>query len=416
MHLDCKASFVPTNSKPRYCDSKVGVGEKNGVGYVVLWSNTTAERLKVDDISSIFSSNSKPLLTVTFRRPAKVLSITSTDIKIKQFAVLLKTLREKGTKESSQLPHIESLETKLRKDGIEPKSLSVVGFDFNPRELANQSLKIVKFEKTKLLPKLLWRLSNLSELHLTNCSLSEVPERLVNLGATLTYLRLSNNSIKEMDGNVFRGLRQLTHLNVSNNEISVLPLEILLLKNLISLNISRNKVRKVPFTLSALSQLKDLNVSENELQYLPLSVLKPRNPRFKPSTFDFAGNASSDAFRARLQVWHDTKKPDSAHLPSLLDRSAAAALRSLVNINVMHITLPKTVYDYVQLNSNQCHFCMRACIGAIFITEISWTFDWNSFAATVHSDARCRRMPVIAYACWRCAHRRDLGEASAANP
>lgn len=73
---------------------------------------------------------------------------------------------------------------------------------------------------------------HLSKLYSLNISQNKFkPQDLTQLPANLTVLHLANNRFVEVPKAVFN-LKQLEFLNLTNNDISVLPLELLELKNL----------------------------------------------------------------------------------------------------------------------------------------------------------------------------------------
>ncbi|KAI1278832.1 Leucine-rich repeat-containing protein 1 [Halotydeus destructor] len=401
MHLECKVSFVPQNGKHKWCRAKIGVASQSGAGYILISSSTLKEKLKVTDIAKLFVSQSRPLITINFSRPSKELMIECTDLQqVKVLALTVNSLR-KGEPISLKLPTLGHLERNQALN-CNPTSLSVKGPKYDIRELANQSLLKVTYEGVKLLPKGIWKLSRLSELHLIKCALTEIPERMGNLSASLTFLNLGNNDLKRLPGNLF-ALRNLKHLSVSSNQLTVIPLEIVLLQSLVSLDLSHNKLRKIPFTITALSQLRDLNVAHNELEYLSHSVMKPTNPKFKLASFDFSGNKCSEQFIQRLSNFRTSA--DRSNLPTLFNRSASVCLKSLINFRMMHCTLPATVYDYMQINTNYCGLCRRAANGRPIVGQVYWDYNWSSVAMTVTQDGPSRKLPVIAFHCFHCSLR-----------
>lgn len=342
------------------------------------------------------------MITIRFTRPAKDLTIELASSQLlRRFAPALSALR-RGDK-IDDLPSFDELqEVTKTKDEVKPRSLNVVAANYHQRELANQSLERAIFEKTKLLPKGLWQLSKLTELHLINCALTEVPERLVNLGETLAYLKMTSNCLKSLPASLFFKLKKLKHLNVAQNELQVIPLEIVALKQLVSLDVSRNHLRKLPFTLAGLCHLKDLNVSNNLLEYLPACVMvRSASPNFRPVSADFSGNRSSHEFVGRLTSWPQVG--DRQSVPTLLEKAASSALRLFRNLKLMDSWLPVTVYDYVQAKNNWCHTCNRPTCGPVIVDKVNWRYDWSSFAETIVSDGASSRLPVVHFKCWQCS-------------
>lgn len=315
------------------------------------------------------------------------------------------------------IPTVDSIESRLK---LLPKTLVVEAANYDPRLLANNHLEKVSFSGVKLLPKGIWNLEFLKELHLNNCQLTEFPERLCKLRNTVTILDMSNNQIKKIDPRLAIHFKDLKHLNLSNNKIQVIPLELVFIRSLVHLDLSRNLISKIPFTIGLMRSLKQLNLSHNRLTHFPESILRPLTNNAKLllrlDSFDLSGNevterelhsgpghtvVRSESLRQQIgseftDRWHDVNSP-----PSLFEISARSALKCTKAYRVFHSWLPQTVYDFLQENSALCSVCTAACV-AYQSHRIQGPGRFSLLANTTQTDAATNKIPVVIFACWYC--------------
>ncbi|RWS17808.1 uncharacterized protein B4U79_17833 [Dinothrombium tinctorium] len=191
-------------------------------------------------------------------------------------------------KDGKRIPNLPKLED-VENQKLQANSLTISGYDFDVKEFKNKVLTKVTFDKTYTLPKGLWTLLYLTHLELTNCQLTEMPEKLANL-TKLRVLNLSNNHLNVLDINCFSNLSNLVHLNVSHNELPYIPLEIASLRNLIALDFSYNQINSLPFTLIRLVDLKELFISNNNIKLLSRGVVVTLEKQLRLVKFDISGN------------------------------------------------------------------------------------------------------------------------------
>ncbi|XP_011640283.1 leucine-rich repeat-containing protein 40-like [Pogonomyrmex barbatus] len=96
----------------------------------------------------------------------------------------------------------------------------------------------------------------------------------------LEQLDLSNNFLRYYNNHEWLWLEQipirnnLMYLNLSKNLLTVLPIQIIMLRKLKKLCISHNRLTHLPQALGFLRHLMSLDVSNNKLAYLPTSIFK----------------------------------------------------------------------------------------------------------------------------------------------
>jgi hypothetical protein len=347
-------------------------------------------------------------------------STDSGDNLMLQFARTVMSLKKGDDKKLAEaVPPIETIESRLK---LQPKTLVIEGGSYDSRQLANNHLERVSFTGTKLLPKGIWKLEFLKELHLTKCDLTEFPDRLGKLSQSLAILNLSNNKIRKVDPCLIT-FRNLKHLNLSCNEIRVIPLELVFIKSLLHLDISRNQVQKVPFTIGLMKSLKQLNLSHNRLDHFPESIIRPLTNTAKMllrmDNFDLSGNDVSEAqlqsgpgrsfLRSEsLQRLRDQQQQADQQIgdrtlspPSLFEISARSVLKCTKAYRVLHCWLPRTVYDYLQENAALCSKCTAACV-AYRSELVPGPGHFSMLTNTMQSDASTSRIPIVRFICWHC--------------
>lgn len=338
------------------------------------------------------------------------------DQQVLLFARTLEGLRKGDTQLAKAVPDVEQFQREITK--IQPRVLYVEGKNYEIRQLANNSLTKVTFNGTKcILPKGIWRLSNLTELYLTDCDLQEFPERLINL-KSLNVLNLSKNRITKMNGRVLTEFKNLKQLNLSHNLICYIPIEIVYLARcLISLDISHNRLTSLPYTLVYMSGLKTLDVSHNRLTHFPHSILDPSLrkstlTRLRLDSIDISGNetnkelvtCSVGSLTIISESYDQNNGQGSATLPKLKEISAASVIRKLVNMQLINDWLPRTVYHYLQEGAATCSVCKRSCIAYSKKTAPP-SMCFSQISYTVTRDASTDLIPFVQFFCWLCTLR-----------
>ena len=127
------------------------------------------------------------------------------------------------------------------------------------------------------LPEYLSEFNNLTELDIAWCNLSVIPDNLIIL-KNLKKLNISSNRITKIHPKI-GNLEDLEELDLSYNEMEKIQLPILELKSLKHLNLAGNKIHKIPEEISKLKSLEILNLNFNLIQNLVvgLSVLNNLN-------------------------------------------------------------------------------------------------------------------------------------------
>ena len=334
-----------------------------------------------------------------------------------QFARTIMSLKKGDDKKLAEaVPPVELIDSRLK---LQPKTLIVEGGNYDIRQLANNHLQRVSFTGTKLLPKGIWKLEFLNELHLTNCDLTEFPDRICKLSHSLAILDLSNNKIRKVDPRLAITFRNLKQLNLSCNEIRVIPLELVFIKTLLHFDISRNQIKKIPFTIGLMKSLKQLNLSHNRMDHFPESIIRPLTNSAKLllrlDSFDLSGNEVTEADLqsgpgrsfCRSESWQRLRAehPDEAESrlspPSLFEISARSVLKCTKAYRVLHCWLPRTVYEFLQENAALCSLCTAACV-AHRSELLPGPGHFSMLANTTQSDAATTRIPIVRFICWHC--------------
>lgn len=336
---------------------------------------------------------------------------------VAQFARTVLALKRGDDKKlNAAIPPLETIESRLK---LLPKSLIVDAPNYDVRLLANNHLERVSFSAVKLLPKGIWNLEFLKELHLNNCGLTQLPDRLYKLRDTLSILDMSNNKITKIDARLAIYFKQLKHLNLSNNEIRVIPLELVFIRSLLHLDLSRNLISKIPFTIGLMKSLKQLNLAHNRLDHFPESIIRPLTNSAKMllrlDTLDLSGNqvtpAALHAGPAHSLLRSESLQKEMVHAPhvslsnsppSLFEISSRAALKCTKWYRVFHSWLPHTVYDFLQENAALCTSCTAACV-AYLSAAADGPGHFSLLANTIQTDAATNKIPIVRFLCWHCA-------------
>jgi Leucine-rich repeat (LRR) protein len=112
--------------------------------------------------------------------------------------------------------------------------------------------------------------------NLSNQSLTEFPEGLQKLNATLRTLNLSDNKLSVLPACIGQ-FRQLKMLNISNNRISSLPVEMGSMSKLETLHAANNQLTSLPATVTQLSALKEVSLAGNQLRVFPVQLCALKN-------------------------------------------------------------------------------------------------------------------------------------------
>jgi hypothetical protein len=224
MIIDCEASLVVAGSgdRVRYSRAKVGLAaDSAGSALLVVITSQFKDKFKIVNNCSIGST------TISFKAPKKDLYIKSCDqLILKAFMSLVRKILKRET--IPKLANISSVE-KLKP---KPTSLSISGNNYNINDLTNKCLTKLFCDNLKLIPRLVWKLNNLTQLKLSFCQLNETPIHLNDLGLKLKLLDLSHNNIQSIDGSFLIAMKQLNHLDLSFNQLNYLSFEVISLKSL----------------------------------------------------------------------------------------------------------------------------------------------------------------------------------------
>ncbi|XP_055380330.1 protein flightless-1 [Condylostylus longicornis] len=150
---------------------------------------------------------------------------------------------------------------------------------FQLRQLPSlHNLEVLNMKNTQRtllnFPTTLDSLSNLSELDLSENSLSKVPDCIYNI-ITLKRLNLSDNEITELSGNV-EFWQKLEILNLSRNQLKSLPPALCKLVNLRHLYLNDNNLdfEGIPSGIGKLFNLVIFSASNNQLEILPEGLFR----------------------------------------------------------------------------------------------------------------------------------------------
>ncbi|TAE30098.1 MAG: GTPase [Oscillatoriales cyanobacterium] len=119
------------------------------------------------------------------------------------------------------------------------------------------------------------KLSNLTQLHLWNNQITEIPEVVGKL-SNLTQLHLRSNQIAKIP-KVLGKLLNLTQLYLRDNQIAEIPESLGQLSNLTQLDLRDNQIAEIPESLGQLSNLIQLDLCNNQIAEIPQSLGKLSN-------------------------------------------------------------------------------------------------------------------------------------------
>ncbi|KAI8374033.1 hypothetical protein EDC96DRAFT_498308 [Choanephora cucurbitarum] len=135
-------------------------------------------------------------------------------------------------------------------------SLEILLVDYN-------STSIVNFEVKSL------RQLKMYKNHLTQFNLSCPPGQET---SCLTELNLSNCKLSSLPETLFSNTRNLERLVLDSNTLSALPSSIGLLQRLVKLSIQNNNLDSLPSEIGRLTELKILDAQKNNLKMLPKEI------------------------------------------------------------------------------------------------------------------------------------------------
>ncbi|KAI9252732.1 hypothetical protein EDC94DRAFT_662874 [Helicostylum pulchrum] len=177
--------------------------------------------------------------------------------------------------------HLPLLEILL----VDYNSTSIVNFEIN-------SLKQLKMYKNHLtqfnLTSVLGGGNYLSELNLSCCKLSSLPEELFTNTQGLERLVLDSNTLNAIPTSI-GALQRLVKLSIQNNNLEALPSEIGKLSELKALDAQKNNLKSLPKEIWLCASLQTLNCSSNLLESFPdplTTLTSPSTPLSSANTTD----------------------------------------------------------------------------------------------------------------------------------
>ncbi|KAI8972677.1 hypothetical protein BDB01DRAFT_809559 [Pilobolus umbonatus] len=157
--------------------------------------------------------------------------------------------------------HLTQLEILL----VDYNSTSIVNFEIS-------NLKQLKMYKNHLTQFNLFSgigyNKTLTELSLSNCKLSSLPDNLFHTTRALEILLLDSNTLNSLPSSI-GSLRRLVVLSIQNNNIDTLPAEIGKLGELKVLDAQKNNLKSLPKEIWLCGSLQKLNCSSNLLEGFP---------------------------------------------------------------------------------------------------------------------------------------------------
>lgn len=164
-------------------------------------------------------------------------------------------------------PHILKNLRKLRDLDLSHNNLNglTLNFSYNP---LIRHLYLSKNDELNLTESSLHGLFSLVELHLEDCNLRNLPNKLFENTHILSKLFLPNNSLPEITPETFGELHQLTTLDISfNNVTKLVDKPFHHHRRMLSINLSGNKLSNIEsLDFLGLSSLEELDLSLNSIQ------------------------------------------------------------------------------------------------------------------------------------------------------
>ncbi|CAO3699689.1 unnamed protein product [Rhizopus stolonifer] len=152
--------------------------------------------------------------------------------------------------------------------------LEILSVDYNSSSIINfeiKNLKELKVYKNHLTQFNLFSATGghcLTELNLSNCKLSSLPENLFENTRGLKRLVLDSNTLSTLPSSI-DALQKLTKLSIQNNYLETLPSEIGRLAKLRSIDAQKNNLKSLPKEIWLCASLSTLNCSSNLLGSFP---------------------------------------------------------------------------------------------------------------------------------------------------
>ncbi len=132
-----------------------------------------------------------------------------------------------------------------------------------------------KGNRLTAIPKEIFQLTNLKELHISDNQITAIPDAIANL-ANLTTLDLTSNEITVIPDEIAQ-LVNLTTLYLYGNQITAIPDAIANLANLSELNLNSNRITSIPDAIANLANLTELSLWNNQITAIPDAITKLEN-------------------------------------------------------------------------------------------------------------------------------------------
>ncbi|CAO3652906.1 unnamed protein product [Cunninghamella echinulata] len=166
----------------------------------------------------------------------------------------------------SQLPKLEVV-------SVDYNSISIANYDLlHLRKLKMYKNHLTQFSLTRKPDEMLAVCtpipSRLTELSLSNCKLSSLPDDVFTHTILLEHLVLDSNTLNCLPKSI-GSLRKLSRLSVQNNNLDSLPAEICNLHELKTLDAQKNNLKTLPKEIWLCRSLDTLNCSSNLLESFP---------------------------------------------------------------------------------------------------------------------------------------------------
>ncbi|EIE81744.1 hypothetical protein RO3G_06449 [Rhizopus delemar RA 99-880] len=188
---------------------------------------------------------------ITGRLPASFINLT----KLQELDI-----RQNLITDLDVVSHLPKLEILL----VNYNSSSIINFQIkNLKELKMYKNHLTQFNLTSSSGG-----KSLTELNLSNCKLSSLPEGLFENTLGLKRLVLDSNTLSTLPSSI-GALQKLTKLSIQNNYLEVLPSEIGKLGKLKGIDAQKNNLKALPKEIWLCASLSTLNCSSNLLDSFP---------------------------------------------------------------------------------------------------------------------------------------------------
>jgi GTPase SAR1 family protein len=201
-------------------------------------------------------------------------------------------------------------------------------------------------------------LPNLKSLDLSNCCVSELPEKWDT--PKLKKLNLSYNRLRTFprDEMLF-GMLELEELNLKGNKLTKvnIPSDSHLLHKLKTLDVSMNQISSVPKDLGKLASLKVFDIHQNPIKEVPVDIVSQMNSFFSDAANDTPKKGilpcRSDLQQQKRSMWSSkgsSSGDDRSSFEPLKRDSRLPGMRQVSLARSTHITVP------MEDNSEQCEY------------------------------------------------------------